>query len=511
MISAKKPGPITMTIFGGGGDLAWRKLLPALYDIHREGWLPKHFAIIGVDIQDYSQNSFREHIGEGVSQHSRHRKSAKAWKEFASKISYHKLDFTKKKSYQELNSLLEKLEKDWDDNVCRVFYMAIPPPFIEPVSHLLSASELTADSDHSRVVVEKPFGRDYKSAHKLNEMMKTCFKERSVYRIDHYLGKETVQNIVAFRFANGLFEPLWNRNYIDHVQITVAEDLGVGHRGGYYEKAGALRDMVQNHLMQLLCLTAMEPPVVFAPDELRNRKVDVLRAVRKYEHDEVIKYAVRGQYGPGWIERNKVAGYREEDDVAEDSSTETFAALKLFVDNWRWQGVPFYLRTGKRMRETLSMVAIQFRPVPHQAFPSEAIEDWQPNRLIMNIQPQKGIRLRFQAKRPGLKMVLNPVDMQFNYSDAYSQQPPDAYETLLLDVMLGDATLFMRRDQIEAAWKVVDPITDIWDATSPPDFPNYPAGSWGPEEAQSLIAQDGHTWLSIPLDSMAKSEGGGKK
>ncbi len=506
MISATKPGPLTFTIFGGGGDLAWRKLVPALYDIFREGWLPDHIAIIGIDIQDMSDKAYREHLVDGVGKFSRHRKSASSWNDFASNITYHKLDLTKKKSYQMLDDEIEKLEKKWETEASRIFYMAIPPSFIEPVAHLLAESGLTKDAKRSRVVVEKPFGHNYESAHELNEMMKDCFDECSVYRIDHYLGKETVQNIVAFRFANALFEPLWNRNYIDHVQITVSEDLGVGHRGEYYDKAGALRDMVQNHLMQLLCLTAMESPVDFAAEELRNRKVDVLRAVRKYEHDEVNQFAVRGQYGPGWIGPHQVAGYRQEDSVSPDSSTETFAALKLFVDNWRWQGVPFYLRTGKRMRETLSMVAIQFRPVPHQSFPSEAIEDWQPNRLTMNIQPQKGIRLRFQAKRPGLKMVLNPVDMEFNYSDAYSQQPPDAYETLLLDVLLGDATLFMRRDQIEAAWKIVDPITDVWDATSPPDFPDYPAGTWGPEEAHALIARDGHTWFSMPLDNSNHKE-----
>lgn len=495
-----------MTIFGGGGDLAWRKLLPALYDTFCEGWLPEKLVIMGVDIQKYSNASYRERIAGGITKFARHRKTTKAWKDFREKITYMKMDFTKKKSFQELSEKYEKLEKEWDTDVCRVFYMAISPRFIEPVSRLLSDSKLTADIDRTRVVIEKPFGHDYESAHELNLLMKECFDEKSVYRIDHYLGKETVQNIVAFRFANGVFEHLWNRKYIDHVQITVSEDIGVGHRGGYYEKAGALRDMVQNHLMQLVCLTAMEPPVVFAPDELRNRKVDVLRAVRKYNHDDANCNAVRGQYGSGWIKGDEVPGYRQEKDVSDDSSTETFAALKLFIDNWRWQGVPFYLRTGKCLRKTLSTVAIQFRPVPHQIFPSGAIENWQPNRLIIHIQPQKGIRLRFQAKQPGLKMVLNPVDMQFNYSDTYAQQPPDAYETLLLDVMLGDVTLFMRDDQIEEAWKIVDPITEIWGNTSPLDFPDYPAGSWGPEDGQAIIARDGRTWISIPLDDSESKE-----
>jgi glucose-6-phosphate 1-dehydrogenase len=283
------------------------------------------------------------------------------------------------------------------------------------------------------------------------------------------------------------------------VQVTVSENVGVEHRGGYYENAGALRDMVQNHLIQLLCLVAMEAPVRFTADEIRNRKVDVLHAIRKLRRDEVHQYAIRGQYGPGWIEGKNVVGYREEPGVEKDSGTETFAALKLFIDNWRWQGVPFYLRTGKRMQETLSVIAIQFRPVPHQAFPMEAVEDWRPNRLIIAVQPQKGIRLQFQAKRPGQTMILNAVDMVFNYSDAYDHEPPEAYETLLLDVMLGDATLFMRRDQIEEAWNVIDPILQVWGDTTPPDFPDYAAGRWGPEEAEALIARDGHNWVSVAM------------
>ncbi|MEJ2720296.1 MAG: glucose-6-phosphate dehydrogenase [bacterium] len=508
MISAHKPGPVIVTIFGGGGDLAWRKIVPALFDVYCERWLPDEFAVIGVDLEDHTNSGYRQHLADGVKRFSRHKKTAKEWKSFSSAVTYHKLDFTKKKTYETLSNTIEKLEKQWDTKVCRTFYMAVPPSLIETISNRLAESGLTADSEHARVVIEKPFGRDYESAHKLNEVISKCFDERSVFRIDHYLGKETVQNIVAFRFANGVFEPLWNRNYIDHVQITVSETIGIGHRGGYYDQAGALRDMVQNHLMQLLCLTAMEPAVVFAPEELRNRKVDVLRAVRIYEHDDVTTFAVRGQYAAGWMGKDEVPGYRQEEGVAADSSTESFAALKLFVDNWRWQGVPFYLRTGKRLRDTLSMIVIQFKPVPHQPFPVEAIEAWQPNRLIINIQPQKGIRLRFQGKRPGLKLVLNPIDMHFSYSDAYSQEPPEAYETLLLDVMLGDQTLFMRRDQIEAAWKIVDPITSVWDATSPPDFPDYPAGSWGPEDAQALIARDGHTWLSVPLGEHAPQENG---
>ena len=499
MQSARKPDATILIIFGAGGDLTWRKIIPALYNLFLDGWLPEKFAVIGLDIKEISDEQYRDRIHDGVDQFSRSGKAKQEdWAKFAQMINYRKSDFTNQETYNNLSQQILTIEKKWGEKSNRIFYMAIPPAFIEPIADQLGKSDLAEDKDHARIVVEKPFGHDLSSAKNLNKILCNIFNECQIYRIDHYLGKETVQNMIAFRFANALFEPIWNRNFIDHVQITVAEQVGVEHRGGYYDNAGALRDMIQNHLLQLLCLVAMEPPVSFNADEVRNKKVDVLHAVRKYNNEEVHTYAVRGQYDGGWIEGQKVIGYRGEPGVKRDSDTETFAAIKLFVDNWRWQDVPFYLRSGKRMAEKISVITIQFRPVPHRAFPNESVENWQPNRLIISIQPEKEIKIRFQAKKPGLKMILNPVEMSFNYDHAYSTDPPEAYETLILDVMLGDATLFMRGDQVESAWEIIMPILDKWQSTSSIDFPNYASGSWGPEEAEALIARDGHNWIMIP-------------
>ena len=339
-----------------------------------------------------------------------------------------------------------------------IYYLAVAPRFFAPIAENLAKHKLAENPNKSRIVIEKPFGHDLESAKALNKLLNERFFESQIYRIDHYLGKETVQNILAFRFANSILEPLWNRNHIDHVQISVTEQLGVGDRGGYYDEAGAMRDMVQNHILQLLCLVAMEPPVSFQADEVRNSKVDVLHAMRKFTAEEIKKHAVRGQYGKGWVEGKEVAGYREEESVNPESNTETFAAIKFFIDNWRWHGVPFYLRTGKRMHQSSSIITIQFKDVPHLIFPTEAIESWQQNRLVISIQPEMSIRLQVQAKRPGLGMTLNPVDLVFDYSGTYQGEAPEAYETLLLDTMLGDQTLFMRGDQVEAAWDLLMPI-----------------------------------------------------
>jgi glucose-6-phosphate 1-dehydrogenase len=486
--------PIIFVIFGGAGDLAWRKLIPALFDLSQDRSQPAQFAIIAVDRIKLSDGALRNRWHDGVNQFSRFGKAnTAAWNLFAQHIHYQQGDFKQASTYAALGGQCAKLEKQWATKARRIFYMATPPSMFGEIPKYLGKAGLARDREWSRIVIEKPIGYDLESARALNAILAASFDESQIFRIDHYLGKETVQNILAFRFANPIFEPIWNRRYIDYVTITVAETVGVEHRGGYYDHAGALRDMVQNHLMQLLCLVAMEPMVSFEADEIRNKKVDVLHAARPIHRDAVPQCAVRGQYGPGRADGKKVPGYREADGVTTDSQTETFVALKLFIDNWRWQDVPFYLRTGKCLPRQASEISIQFRAVPHQSFPPEASLGWQASRLILAIQPVEGIVLGFQAKYPGPKMQLRPVDMRFSYHQSFDAPSPDAYETLLWDVMKGDATLFMRADQVEAAWQWLMPILEAWQATLPSDFPNYAAGTWGPEDAQRLLAQ-GHSW-----------------
>jgi glucose-6-phosphate 1-dehydrogenase len=502
MVIPTRPQPAILVIFGAGGDLTHRKLIPALYNLYLDEWLSDRSAVIGIDRLTMTDDAFRQHLREGVDQFSRRGKTTDdSWQAFASRLTYFTGDFADDKTYAELASRLSAQDKECNTPSNHLFYLATPPTLVEGIISHLSQAQLVSDRAHTRVVFEKPFGHDLASAQSINRKLTEDLAESQIYRIDHYLGKETVQNILALRFANSLFEPLWNRRYIDHVQITVAEEVGVEHRGGYYDHSGAVRDMIQNHLLQILCLIAMEPIVSFQADEVRNKKVDVLRAIRPIEPEDVPHCAVRGQYGPGRVEGASVPGYRHEPNVAPNSTTETYAAVKLWVDNWRWQDVPFYLRTGKRLGSRVSEAVIHFRPVPHRSFPPSATEHWQPNRLVLRIQPDEGILLLFQAKEPGLSLRLQPVDMRFTYREAFHTEGPEAYETLLLDFARGDATLFMRADQVETAWSVVMPILDRWSNVAPSGFPNYPAGSWGPAAADALLAQDSLCWVLPSLPS----------
>ncbi len=491
--------PTIIFIFGGTGDLAHRKLMPALYNLYLDNYLCDKLSIIGIGRSEYTNDSYRQYIKEGIKEFSRRKEEINGqWDVFSQFIEYMRLDLGKNEAYQSMADFIKKKEEDWKAEPTIVYYMSVAPQLAPTISQKLYEAKITTNPAKSRIVFEKPFGHSLESAKELNTILGKMFKEEQIYRIDHYLGKETVQNILAFRFANALFEPVWNKHYIDHVQITAAETVSVEGRGNYYEQAGALRDMVQNHILQLLCMIAMEAPVSFNADEIRNKKVDVLNAIRKFNKTDVYKNAVRGQYGSGWLKGEEIKSYRLEPNVTPKSPVETFAAVKFFVDNWRWKDVPFYVRTGKALTEKISLITIQFKPSPNYAFPKEATETWRPNRLTISIQPEMDIRLRFQAKQTGPSMNLQPVDMVYRYANEEDQ--PEAYETLLLDIIEGDATLFMRADQVEAAWEVITPILEIWHSKPPVDFPNYSPGTWGPEDSEALIAQDGHHWVTLPID-----------
>ena len=491
--------PCIMVIFGAAGDLTRRKLIPALYNLAKAQLLSREFAIVGIAHGQMSTEDFRKKLSEDIRRYAGSEVDPDIWEWFTRRLYYIAAEFDDKNVYPQLKATLEKLDQEHSTHGNFFFYLATAPDFFGPIVEQLASAGLMEEKDHywRRVIIEKPFGRDLDSAKTLNQQLLKFAGEKQIYRIDHYLGKETVQNILAFRFANGIFEPIWNRRYIDHVQITVAETVGVESRGSYYDSAGALRDMVPNHIMQLISLTAMEPPVSFRADAVRDEQAKILHAIQPLSSEDVLSRTVRGQYGPGIEDAHRVSGYRNEEDVPPDSRTETFVAMKLAIDNWRWADVPFYLRTGKHLAAQTTQIVIQFRRAPFVLFRDTPVENLMPNQLVLHIQPEEGISLQFAAKVPGPIMRLGAVDMNFKYADYFGTQPSTGYERLLHDCMIGDATLFQRADMVEAGWCVVSPVLDVWKALPPRNFPNYPAGSWGPKDADELLERDGRHWRNF--------------
>jgi glucose-6-phosphate 1-dehydrogenase len=501
-----------MVIFGAGGDLTKRKLIPALYALSRDKLLPERFAILGVDRRDVDAATFREQLDTGSRSLLDAEPDPGRWREFLQCIHYLHGDFTDPGLYARLGGRLAEITAGAGIPDSFLFYLATPPRFFTAITTALGHNELLLErhGNWRRVVVEKPFGHDLSSAREMNRMLHEVMGEQQIYRIDHYLGKETVQNILAYRFANSTVEPIWNRRYVDHVQITVAEELGVEQRGGYYDSAGALRDMIPNHLLALLSVIAMEPSNSFAADTIRDEQTKVLRAIQPLSQDEVLSATVRGQYGAGRLPGGEyVPAYRSEPQVAADSNTETYAALRLMIDSWRWAGVPFYLRTGKRLPGRFTEVVIQFRQAPNVMFRDSLLrrENVPPNTLVLRIQPDEGIGMNFNAKIPGHTTHLGAVTMNFRYTDYFASAPTSGYETLLHDCMIGDATLFKRADHIEACWALIEPVLDVWTALPARDFPNYAAGTWGPAAADRLLAADGNAWRACSTCRQTDSGG----
>ncbi len=484
------PDPSCLVIFGASGDLTQRKLVPGLYSLAHEGLLPTGQTIVGMARVEMSDDEFRKAMRVACDEHARTRPVDDAiWDNFARGLFYVRGEFTERESYVRLRQRLEEVDRTRGTAGRRIYYLAVPPEFFGPIGEHLSAEEMVTDPERggpfTRVIIEKPFGHDLPTARELNRIAVSAFRERQVFRIDHYLGKETVQNLLVLRFANGIFEPFWNRQYIDHVQLTVAESIGVEKRGNYFESSGITRDILQNHMLQLVSLVAMEPPVAFEADAVRDEKVKVLRALRPIEH------AVRGQYTAGSVLGEEAVGYRTEAKVNPESRRETYAALKVFIDNWRWADVPFYVRAGKRLPKRVTDISIHFRPAPYPLFSRLGLK-MHANVLAIRIQPDEGISLKFDSKLPGPAVRTAPVTMEFRYATSFGGEPPEAYERLLLETMLGDATLFARRDEIETAWAWLDPLLQRWESDGQPE--PYAAGTWGPEAADALIEKDGRKW-----------------
>jgi glucose-6-phosphate 1-dehydrogenase len=500
----RQSDPCVLVIFGASGDLTRRLLIPSLYNLAHDQLLSPNLAIVGVARQAISHEDFRRAMHTAIDESDRVKEINPAiWQRLEQRLYYVSSSFQDASGYRQVAEMLQQCDRDWGTQGNYLFYLATPPTFFSEIVQQLGQADLAQEREEEgrgwrRVVIEKPFGHDLASARTLNQTVLSVFREHQVYRIDHYLGKETVQNMLVFRFANGMLEPLWNQRYIDHVQITVAETVGVEGRGDYYDSAGLMRDMMQNHMFQLLALVAMEPPYSFASEAVRDEKAKVLHAVRPMTYEEVLTHTVRGQYGPGMVDGQPLAGYRQEPRVSAESNTETYAAVKLFVENWRWAGVPFYLRSGKAMPKRLTEVAIQFRQAPHMLFPHSGTMHLQANRLILHIQPREGISWDLEAKVPGPAVRLKTVSMDFNYNDFFGAEPSTGYETLLYDAMIGDATLFQRSDIVEAAWNIAKPILDVWQALPAQDFPNYRARqAWGPDTATAFIHRDGREWRTF--------------
>jgi glucose-6-phosphate 1-dehydrogenase len=485
----RRPDPCLLVIFGASGDLTSKKLMPALYSLALRRLLPEKFGIVGAARSEESDEAFRERMKQAVQEHARDPFDEEVWNGLAAGLRYETLDFADNNGEDHLAETLTALDKERGTMGNRVYYFAVPPSAIGTL--VAEIAERRSAEGWIRLVIEKPFGHDLQSACELNALLQKDFAENEVFRIDHYLGKETVQNMLALRFANGIFEPIWNRQFIDHVQITVAESIGIEGRAGYYEQAGAIRDIFQNHLLQLVAITAMEPPIDFTADSVRNEKLKVLKSM----HTPGPKHIVRGQYGPGFVEGKEVPGYREESGVAPGSVTETFVAAKLFVDNWRWADTPFYVRMGKRLARRETTIAIQFKRAPHPPFADGAEEGLRPNTLLIHVQPNEGVSLAIGAKVPGQGMTIRTVHMDFLYGGTFREGLPEAYERLILDAMLGDATLFTRSDEIEEQWALVDAIIAPWKRERI-SFPNYAAGTWGPSASDELIQRDGRSWRS---------------